>query len=149
MEARELRIGNKISYYNKIYDVVQIGLNGVLATSIEGQCSAIITHPMLKPIPLTDEWLLTNGFEVYKHLSDENYKSIGIVGRFKDFEYPNGITITLKKYSKDMCEFECQYVPKLEGRYITNIHDLLSIKYVHELQNLYFALTGNELEIKM
>jgi hypothetical protein len=36
----------------------------------------------------------------------------------------------------------------LEGFHLVNFDDMINIRYVHQLQNLYFALTGEELTIK-
>lgn len=37
---------------------------------------------------------------------------------------------------------------KEKGLFTTGVIDLRKIKYVHQLQNLYFALTGEELSLK-
>lgn len=75
-----------------------------------------------KPIPLTEEWLLKFGFE------------------------KAGRTIKLKNFGKfiDM-NGELSFYPAGMLNSLLR-HDLL--QYVHQLQNLYFALTGKELMIK-
>jgi len=74
------------------------------------------------PIPLTEEWLLKFGFE----------KKNGEVG-----------------YSKNKLSIYCgdTILSNENGRtYFKNFAILEeSPKYVHQLQNLYFALTGEEL----
>ncbi len=75
------------------------------------------------PIPLTEEWLLKFGFVGYT---------------VKGFS-KNGIELSY--ITRDDCfqfEFRC---PQSDWR-------ILDIKYAHQLQNLYFALTGEELELK-
>lgn len=75
-----------------------------------------------RPIPLTEEWLLKFGFEK----ADEIY--------FIEFDV---YSMTIKEYEK--------------GKYILNPEthfNYVDIEYVHQLQNLYFALTGQELELK-
>lgn len=75
-------------------------------------------HHQCKPIPLTEEWLLKFRFE----------KDGGI--------FHNEIVLyeNTKRFSYNANYFE---------------HDnLIDIKYVHQLQNLYFALTGEELTVK-
>jgi hypothetical protein len=81
-----------------------------------------------QPIPLTEEWLLKFGFE--KHGACD--------------AYPNGY------YSHGNLEvnLDNEFSPAVsdpEGNchYIGN-----SCEYVHQLQNLYFALTGEELTIR-
>jgi len=74
----------------------------------------------INPIPITEEWLLDLGFT----------------------RQPWGLT-------KDGLLFKD---PKLDCKNLVleigNGHRT-QIKYIHELQNLYFALTGEELEIKL
>jgi len=75
-------------------------------------------HPKVSPIPLTEEWLIKFGF--VKHKDRFEYK-------IKEFR------ICLNSDSNE-------YVfPDWD------VFDYLQIKYVHQLQNLYFALTGEEL----
>jgi hypothetical protein len=71
-------------------------------------------------IPLTKEWLIRFGFE-YNYSFDLYSKS-----GFDIQLLENGIDFYLGEY----------------GSYFT------WIEYVHQLQNLYFALTGQELTIK-
>lgn len=73
-----------------------------------------------KPIPLTEEWLLKFGFEHYCL----NFLKRGNV----DFYVWGSL--------KDNTKFE-----------IKALDTLIGIKHVHQLQNLYFALTGEELTI--
>jgi hypothetical protein len=78
------------------------------------------------PITLTEEWLLKFGFEKvlnqYKKITDvskDTFKNIPFIILFLDNQF--------------------QYD---DLRFRTNL------QYVHQLQNLYFALTGDELTIK-
>jgi len=75
------------------------------------------------PIPLTPEWLEKFGFE-YRN----EYRGNGYI-----FDLPNS------KYS--CCWFEDKGFRLLNLSYTW-------MPYVHQLQNLYFALTGEELIIK-
>ena len=75
----------------------------------------------IEPIPLTEEWLLKFEF----------YKSVGYGFLKKDLFGNLFYSVETKEY------FMFQYK---ELR--------LKIEYVHTLQNLYFALTGEELTLK-
>ena len=76
--------------------------------------------PTVNPIPLTEEWLLKFGFEkMTKGYCFHN----GSFGLFFD-----------------------NWILQLETP-VTSI-ELNHIKFVHQYQNLYFALTGEELTIK-
>ena len=72
-----------------------------------------------EPIPLTEEWLLKFGFE--------KIRGVYWFVRGAYFEYEGFDTWTLYQDEQD---------------YLTDL------KHVHQLQNLYFALTGDELTIK-
>lgn len=73
----------------------------------------------IKFIPLTEEWLLKFGFECVFTNDDHHY-------------YLESIDLSLDR----------SYQPFGIGKY------KLKFEYVHQLQILYFALTGEELTIK-
>jgi hypothetical protein len=79
---------------------------------------------MIKPIPITEEWLTRFGFE-----------SGNGRGRSKNFYYHNSSPFRVEM-------FEEHILFKEHG----NPRELRAIKYAHQLQNLYFALTGEELD---
>ena len=79
------------------------------------------TRTKASPIPLTEEWLLKFGFEKTEWDNFNSYRLI--IGN-------NDYAIVL--YSDGNCEV---------GDIIT-----CKIEYVHQLQNLHFALTGMELK---
>ena len=120
IQTNELRIGN---YVGGLFDTEQVS---VIKAITENDFSyerisdeEYFIGNSIKPIPLTEEWLLKFGFE----------KLVG----WDDMEYfnSNGIHIYLCGNDKEnWFEYE---------------NDVL-IKSVHQLQNLYFALTGKELE---
>ena len=125
MKASELRMGNLVNsesfLTNKLtlYNLIQIEMNP--------------NHPY-KPIPLTEEWLLKLGFEedfssdVYHHYHKEGFDML------KDY---GGQGIAIPKTTEE------GYVHMYCGYYDNEI----DLDYVHQLQNLYFALTGEELTI--
>lgn len=123
MNAAELRIGNWIYLFSK-YKPYQI-MNGHHIGEIQDA-------PMFfeaKPIPLTEEWLLRFGFEKFNH-SVKEYWAIN------DFE----IEIHCNKFPVRICGGEsAPHLTQFIGH---------GTKYVHQLQNIYFALTGEELKIK-
>ena len=80
-----------------------------------------------KPIPLTEEWLVKLGFT--RHHAD----------------YSNNVIYI--KNVPDNTEFEWGVYPNELGSGI-QIQNRKILKYVHQLQNLYHALTGEELTIK-
>lgn len=133
MKPRELRIGNWINCYGHDRQVVGIGLDGVLATSETGQSSVRLTNPTLKPIPLTEKWLERFGF-----------RSVADLGtwylNFNTFDM-GGIGSVAYEFALDQSDESFEFTE-------LNRYDGIIIKHVHQLQNLYFALTGTELELK-
>lgn len=74
------------------------------------------------PIPITDELLLKNGFEQCGYM----FKTLFI----EMYEVTNGWHLHIDNY-----KFETAIA--------------LTIKHLHQLQNAYYLVTGNELEIKI
>lgn len=115
MEASELRIGNLVDYAG---DTVEV--EGMKYRDEKGYQRVYLKtggakKDFLSPILITEEWLIKFGLE-----KDEG--DVFHTKWFKCFINPNGI-LCLVGYE--------------------NNHQ--NIKYVHQLQNLYFALTGEEL----
>lgn len=98
------------------------------------------------PIPLTPEWLEKCGFSYLK------VDGIVSIGDFSDDE-PVGDTHnwTLKvKANERQGGFDFEIVKWGDGPYtFVNQWLRIRIQYVHELQNIYHALTGSELIINM
>lgn len=78
----------------------------------------LVTSLPNSPIPLTEEWLFKFGFEK---------------GNLEYFIHEN-VRIN----------FDLQF----EFKGVNNLNFGTNLEYVHQLQNLYFALTGKELEVK-
>jgi hypothetical protein len=77
-------------------------------------------HDLMNPIPITEEWLVKFGFE-----KDVDDLVLDINTVFFVF-YNDGEFVRLKS---------------------NHLETITSIQYVHKLQNLYFALTGEELNL--
>ena len=125
MDAKELRIGNLIYSRTgtvKIVDVINSTKNTIEFDDNDDD------YPIYscKPIPLTEEILEKNNFEYEINAN-----------RFD-------LLFSLTKY--DFC-FSI-YVHNNEFYYFINGRRLF-IKYVHELQNIFFTLTGEELQINL
>lgn len=128
MKASELRIGNIIAQdtINAVGEAVEI----IMRVSLMEIRDAVLYEDNWtgKPIPLTEEWLLKFGMS--KTVIDPHWTG------------PKEQKIMYRDDSKPV-NF---YV--LNGRAWLGLKDLCPVRYVHQLQNLYFALTGEELEIK-
>lgn len=83
------------------------------------------TH-VFDPIPLTPEILQKAGFEVRKHTED------GTIYGILNFTIIHALSVN------DGIKF-----------FLNGYHNDVVIEYVHQLQNLYFAITGEELNINL
>ena len=113
MKATELRIGNFVLTKDGITivtDVLEFGIN------INHDCW-IYDIQDIKPIPLTEEWLVKMGFVPAKGSS---ISGIWFSNGFIDYCISGGSTCFKQE-------------------------PIRRIKYANQLQNLYFALTGEEL----
>ena len=121
MKANELMIGNYVKDpYGKVIGLV----------SVDADAS------MLTPIPLTEEWLLSFGFE--SNFSENEDGQI-LTDGWK-ISVGEGTWLTVE--TDWSCGLEN---PKMDALVLFKNH---IIKYIHQLQNLYFALTGEELTLK-
>ncbi len=131
MEAKDLRIGNWVIEFHKRIQINMIDGVGVCGT-VDG---GMLEIKDLNPIPLTEEILLKCGFVYngYKYDCDD-----GVERRV--FEH--------KDYFGDFIEYDGYYLPKpyyFEDAFGENF----KLKHLHQLQNLYFALTGEELNVEL
>lgn len=119
MKATELRLGN-------LFINSQGGIQEVTTAHLEYLLNDSFepNNEGMNPIPLTEEWLLKFGFDKTK----DRRKYVGYIGEY--FFYKENETWRIE----------------LGGRDETI---LIEIKYVHQLQNLYFAMTGDEPTIKL
>ena len=118
MEAKELRIGNYVYPFD---DINLVDIKTIFKDSVCVSRKDFKDTYYLEPIPLTKEWLLKFGFKYLS--SDKEFLRLdygGIVFNSDDSDLFN--IVTLNVCSK-----------------------LIIIKHVHQLQNLYFALTQQEL----
>lgn len=118
MKVTELRIGNYVEVNN--YKTIQLENVHNKGCTI-GDEQYLIS--MLRPIPLDDEWLIKFGFE--GALLDYSFGKLNVC--LKD---PRGVYKRGRTYYNNWSILEKQP------------------EYVHELQNLFFVLTGEELIIK-
>ena len=122
MDIRELRIGNNVHFDGYDDCIVEgIGLDTVIINTYDVIDEVFISQ--LKPIELTEDWLIYRfGFE--KELDGSYFK--------------NDISIFLDKRLKTNLYL-------YSDRKFEWFGYGCKINYIHQLQNLYFALTGNEL----
>jgi hypothetical protein len=128
MKAEELRIGNWIRYAGNEIELTRQKFKLCVFT--------LGLDELHEPIPLTEEWLVKFGFNYEDPLI---YGKSGWYLKLKNQDLPSFIFFNnhlqcslFISSSFNMCFID------------TNGH----CEHVHQLQNLYFALTGTELTIK-
>ena len=122
VQVNELRIGNWVidNDDNQIAKVTQLEID---------ENHPEITDVDCQPISITVKWLINFGFKIVRKKS--------ILGEVID--------IYQQYLSSRISIFTIGY-----DKWILDINDkdIVEIQYIHQLQNLYFVLTKEELEIK-
>lgn len=125
-DLKELRIRNLLMYGDKLVEVSAIFRSHFNCESMDGISYGNSIQSNFKPIPLTEEWLLKFGFELLVRKSSDGYKNT---------------IFSMKNPSWTLMELDKGYGVKFwQGN---------SLLYVHQLQNLYHCLCGEELTIKL
>ena len=121
MTVSELRIGNWVAHDGLPFYIRDVeDLSDIERT---------LKHGTFTPIPLTEEWLLKFGFQLHSEYSFRNFmlpKNKFFICRWMEDKPSVGVEETGAFYWSD---------------------HLLKIEYVHQLQNLYWCLCGEELTI--
>lgn len=126
MKSQELRIGN-LCYYH-----VEDNHDG--------------DHDVINTIDYEDLRILFGN-------SDENYKPITLTELWlKQFGFVKEKLFYIKGVHQELFSGLMKFkYDKLLGKWrfdVGSYKDITRVEYVHQLQNLYFALTGNELTVK-
>lgn len=134
METKELRPGNIINYLGDdgkwfVIDVGSISDDGVeLFCDYDETLLCGYSKDRIKPVELTEKRVIRFGFTVHY---DELCKTLTC----EDGIFPNTETHIVWDKEKKECYLDVKF------EYII----LRKIKYVHQLQNIFFLFTGEEL----
>lgn len=118
MDAKELRIGNLVEKNDRL--VHQITIDDLIYLSRSKE-DIIRIHP----IPVTEEWLPKFGFSIISYIDGTD-------------------VLSYKNADGD----EIRFFDGVYNFFTQELHTGISVEFVHKLQNLYFALRNEELEIK-
>lgn len=133
MKTNELRIGNFVLYQEyyiaTVHGITDPDYGNGIHVHYDNVCIGC-EHDLISGIPLTEEWLRKFGFIV----KSKNY-SLNVGGELFEYAVMDNI---------------CIWHDKNKGWTLDQTINFKThfIQYVHQLQNLYFALTCNELTIK-
>lgn len=148
IDAKDLKCNNYLQYYigeeGCEWEFTKIDAQDILWCESKNENF----NKVHKPIPITEEWLKNFGFQDANNTKEETknptlgyWLSWHIEIEKEDIRIDKNkkdVTryfITLAKWEKEECF--------IYSRGYMNIR----IKHVHQLQNLYFALTGKELQV--
>jgi hypothetical protein len=138
MKSSELRMGNlvlcntSIGFVNTIVSVCNLSSDEIVCSYKPTKQFIFCKDALFEPIPLTEGWLLDFGFDKHENCRDSLMQMYYNNFRLKLNNY-NEISFSI--YNGDVNVSRCNY----------NKKDY-KIRFVHQLQNLYFALTGEELK---
>ena len=123
---QDLRIGNLVQYNGKVYAIRIIDEEHVALK--DNVSFDYIRYDQIEAIEITEEWLLKLGFETLE--KEERFEFLS--------KYKNDCFTLLSGIAADRNVF---LVWKKNSV-------ICHVKFVHQLQNLHFALTGKQLKIK-
>ena len=121
IDPRELRIGNYVEIESVEIPKMDIKTEPYMQISSEGISQLSRGIGDCNPIPITEEWLKKFGFE------------------------KGQVTSPIEAYA--WCKFSFFLSIRSDGFLYEWIGGNITIKHVHQLQNAYFSLTGEELKI--
>lgn len=128
IDSKELRIGNLAeSPTGWIGSVIELKSSFVRLYEKDDLSAYNFGSDLIDPIPITPEWLERLGFDYKEH---KDILSLAIDDKTIVLAYTNPLEI-------ELCHFYSEETTLLKH-----------IIYVHQIQNLIFALTGQELNQK-
>jgi hypothetical protein len=119
MEARELRLGNYVNNLGSITQIHELKIN-YCTTNIYTD----VEYSKIEPIPLTEEWLQKLNFNKRIQVGNDFYE------------------VSVFNETIEQAEESDEYM------FSVNNEDIVILKSVSHLQNLFFFHTGQELTIK-
>jgi len=154
LEPNELRLGNYLNTEQGIFEVETISKYGIDLIQHKDDGSYVTTYmhfnqvlnspQSFEPIPLTEKWLLDFGFTNYQKSKNREYLNEYGYKFHKIYLAPDDSTYLHNDRNQGW-----------RGAISTAMYDestgltafTVEIKYVHQLQNFYYALTHQELTI--
>jgi hypothetical protein len=137
MKASHLRIGNYVDLYGSVAQVQRADFDTGFKHGIAVDKG--------KPIKLTKEWLLRFGFiegvKQKRHGNGFDYQPKDVYTTWIDYELNENIKYRISSW---------HHTNGIDNQdvFIFHDHSLIKCEYVHQLQNLFHSLTGEELTLK-
>jgi hypothetical protein len=134
IKANELRIGNLLHAdwdRGRFVAAVEIRETKVIVNDNDWSC---LKYDELSPISVTEEWLRKLGL-----VEDKYYR--------KNYVIQTGNEYFSVHFQEDNEEYYRGWIVN-NDQSDALCHRIAKVEFVHQLQNLFFALTGEELTIK-
>lgn len=142
LQRKDFRIGNRIIYMGAEIVIEGIQRDGDIDYTLNGHPYGGHNVKHYEPIPITESYLLKQGLRSQKEMNEKWYLDYAFVYSFEDELRCSDYFIATDL--EDVYKF-C--IATFDDG-MQSYESLRRLKYVHELQNLFFALTGKELELK-
>jgi len=120
IKANELRIGNLVRYEDRNFKIYALSKELPCLDTIEYGIG-VVSYKTIQPIELTEDILIKCGFEWRNE-----HRGVGAI-----------------------MDFNKQSIGLMENGEVRYLNCWVKLEYLHQLQNLYYCLTGKELEIKL
>lgn len=147
MEARELRIGNWVKYNNEYSDVYAIHFwdsqmqpYRAMLGNVRSKMGVALSE--IAPIKLTPEILEKAGFRQLPHFTIQD-------SWFKELGRDRFISVACVGSGNEMVFITEEVPPKVKSVIVARNYDYDGKTYLHQLQNIHYAITGAELEINL
>ena len=143
MKAEEFRIGNLLqSNKGTLLEVIELSNENISTKVLDRSLYPLPNGWSMEPIPLTEEWLLNFGFVSDNYEFQETY--------FMDISTDERYNYQTLIQAIYMDEYTNIFIKDVERGNEFDFSDsfITKVKYVHQLQNLYFAITNTKLTLK-
>jgi len=142
MKPNELRIGNIVMRKSFMHESTPEGKLFYQTIITPNDIQACLISPEhFNPIPLTEEWLVKLGL-IKENFTDKVAEDLGEEFRKPDIDEDGNVWYY---WVKGLFNLEIQNNGEIWFEIYSHYKHL---EYVHQLQNLYFILTDEELTIK-
>ena len=132
MTANELRIGNIVDLGNRIAKIIDISHLSCVVVDLEETQDTIEDYDRVQGLILTDEW-----FEKWGFYKDGEYWSMGIFDYKYCFKY--------RDWANNWAFYQ-EYTDSPDSNDDGKKYPIsFDIQYVHQLQNIWFALLHEEI----
>lgn len=132
MTANELRIGNIVDLGNRIAKIIDISHLSCTVADLEETQDTIEDYGRVQGLILTDEW-----FEKWGFYKDGEYWSMGIFDYKYCFKY--------RDWANNWAFYQ-EYTDSPDSKDDGKKYPIsFDIQYVHQLQNIWFALLHEEI----